>query len=228
MFECFVMPLILLLSVIVIYSQRERVVGKRIADREFSLSFFIILAVFLLFSILSASRLDDWVLDSSNLVYVFFTISYWIIIFNLIIQKQRAGEILLDMGRSPDSLITVLLGVFALIGYLYVAFLERETILDSTEEQIRAFFQITLALSIILSGFRRMFFTRAGFLWGILIRYENIASYSWEYDKPNVLSLVLKKRIWFQKVINIPVPMELKNTVKMILMGKVDSQKASL
>lgn len=228
MFECLVIPLLLLFSVIVIYSQRERVVGKRIANREFNLSLFIILAVFLLFSILSASRLDDWVLDSSNLVYVFFTISYWIIIFNLIIQKQRAGEILLDMGRSPDSLITVLLGVFALIGYLYVAFLERETILDSTEEQIRAFFQITLALSIILSGFRRMFFTRAGFLWGNLIRYENIASYSWEYDKPNVLSLVLKKRIWFQKVINIPVPMELKNTVKMILMGKVDSEKARL
>ena len=227
MFACLVIPLILLLSVIVIYSQRERVVGKRITDREFSLSFFIILAALLLLSILSAFRSDSWWSDSFTLLFVFLTISSWISLFALIFQKQRAGEILLDMGRSPDSLFTVSLGVLNLILLLFITFLERETILGSTKEQIRWFCLISGTLLVILSGLRRMLFTQTGFLWWNLIRYENIASYSWEYDKPNVLSLVLKKRIWFQKVISIPVPIQLKNTVKIILMGKVDSQNAS-
>ncbi|MBI3172323.1 MAG: hypothetical protein HYZ25_01290 [Chloroflexi bacterium] len=228
MFECLVIPLVLLFSVIVIYSQRERVVGKRIANREFNLSLFIILAVFLLFSILSSLRSDSWWSDSLTLLFVFLTISSWISLFALTIKKQRAGEILLDMGRSPDSLFTVSLGVLNLILFLFIVFLEKETILNSIKEQIRWFFMLSSILVTIISRLRRMLFTETGFFWWNLIRYENIASYSWEYDKPNVLSLVLKKRIWFQGVINIPVPMELKNTVKMILMGKVDSQKASL
>lgn len=227
MFECLVIPLLLLFSVIVIYSQRERVVGKRIADREFSFSFFIILAVFLLFSILFAFRSDNWWSDSLTLLYVFFTISYWIIIFDLINQEQRAGEILLDMGRSPSSLINLLAGILALFCYLYAASLDKETIFSSTKEQIRWICMISSTLVFIISGLRRMLFTDTGFLGWSLIRYENIASYSWKNDKPNILSLVLKKRIWFQKVISIPVPIQLKNTVKIILMGKVDSQNAS-
>jgi len=191
------------------------------------LSFFIILAALLLLSILSAFRSDSWWSDSFTLLYIFYTISYWIIIFDLIIQKQRAGEILLDMGRSPSGPVGSLLGVLALLIYLYVAFLEKEIIFSSTPKQVHLFFQISLALFIIFSGLRRMTFTETGFLWWNLIRYENIASYSWEYDKPNVLSLVLKKRIWFQKVISIPVPIQLKNTVKIILIGKLDSQNAS-
>lgn len=228
MFECFVIPIIFFLGVLVAYSQRERVVGKKAVGREFKISFYSLLASLLFFLIISTFTSGDWKSNLFTLVFGFLTIIYWIIIFEPIIQKQKAGELLLDMGRSPYSLISILLGALVLIGYLYIAFLEKETILGSIKEQIHVFFQISLTLVLIISGLRKMFFTETGFLWWSLIRYENIASYSWEYDKPNVLSLVLKKRIWFQKVISIPVPIELKNTVKIILMGKVDSQKASL
>ena len=219
-------PLILFIALIT-YSQKEQLIGKRATVREIKVFFYSLLASLLIFLIISTFTSGGLKSNLFTLIFGSLTIIYWIIIFDLIIQKQRAGEILLDMGRFPSGPVGSLLGVLALLIYLYAAFLEKEIIFSSTSKQIHLFFQISLALFIIFSGLRRMLFTQTGFLWWNLIRYENIASYSWEYDKPNVLSLVLKKRIWFQKVISIPVPIQLKNTVKIILMGKVDSQNAS-
>ncbi len=158
-------------------------------------------------------------------IFVTVTVIVWLLSWS--VQKQKAGILLLDIGRNEDFWATQVL-----MGLAYAAFAVYN-VWSFLRQVLRGDFQyvslvtkfsdfafwLTLAIFLILQGFSKTEFRTNGICtYFRFISWRRIKSYNWEPSKPNILTIRYKPRFpLFPKWMSWPIPIRYKEAVSHIL-----------
>lgn len=158
---------------------------------------------------------------------IFITITLIVRLLRWSAQKQKAGILLLDIGKNEDLWMTlVLMGLAYAVFVVYDAWSFFRQVswgnfqyASLATKGVNLAFWLSLAISWILQGFSNTEFRSNGICYYFcFIPWRRIKSYNWELSKPNILTIRYKSRFpLFPTWMSWPIPIRYKEAVNQIL-----------
>jgi hypothetical protein len=166
---------------------------------------------------------------------IFVTVTVIISLLSWSFRKQKAGILLLDIGKNENLWVTQVmagLAYAAFAGYNIWSFFRQVSWGNlqyaSLVTKISDFaFWFSLGISLILQGFSKTEFRTNGICtYFSFISWKTIKSYNWEPSKPNILTIRHKPRFpLFLNWTSWPIPMRYKEAVSHILNERLQDKQ---
>ena len=161
-----------------------------------------------------------------NVLYAGYVISMmgWLLYWPR--RKQKAGALLLDVGRTWHNKFLLWIGIaeVAVAAFItWVSWVSLTEFSDPSNTVVDAFLKIifwwTLALLIVSLGLNKLELRENGlcFLYN-LVPWQRMKSYTWEVDYPNTLTIRLRPRLmFFPDTMSIKVPEAHRHNIDQVL-----------
>jgi uncharacterized membrane protein YobD (UPF0266 family) len=138
------------------------------------------------------------------------------------LRYKGSGRPLLEIRRSPAGWAMFLSGVFLLV---WSVFIFRDSLISAKAGRLgiaSEIFWIVLNIYIIFYGWVRIRVMEDGISHPTgFIPWKNVEDYGWEEDRPQILTLVLKKRRFLPREVRLSIPKSQQDEANNILVRKV-------
>lgn len=208
--------LIVFIALVIGYGFRKREIGSKAALKEIAYSAVIIGIIIILICVGYLVFSPKYDKNYELVLFLFMTGVIWAQFFSWLWRRSQAGSVLLDLGRSRQSLWSLIGGAgFILLGFLSLVDKPNESNLEGI---LKVFFYFSLGLNILFRGSRRLDVREHGFSCvERFIKWDRIKSFSWEGEKALTLALRLYRRFLSFSIQNIAVPPHLKDKIEELL-----------
>lgn len=214
------------------YAISRSMIGKKAAGRNLlTATLLFLLMLGLIVALFSLP--NPWRDYSLSAIFVLFSVLLWISILSWPQRKRRAGSLLWNLGRpTTHRAMLIAGGLFALSAILQTIMFAQFVIKGFPESYNTPEFylsQIILywstAFYCLWAGMSRLQLRENGiyFKFGF-IRWEQVASYKWEGDKGNTLTVWLNQRLPIFQTRSWVIPSAHKATIERILAYHVSSR----
>ncbi len=142
-------------------------------------------------------------------------------------RKNKAGTLILNIGQLPTSKVYFRVGILNGVasGFItYVAIYQISTALTISTLELQSITQAILSWSMaiyfILLGLSRLEFRENGICYMLsFLKWDNLAAYSWNKEKPNILTIRFKQPRFFlsSKFWSVEIPSQNRDAVERIL-----------
>lgn len=226
---------ILVVALLIGYAISRAMLGQEAALRNLLASR---LAFLLIFAFISALLFlpQPWKDYAFSGFYIVFAVIPWLVILTWPRRKKRAGYLLWNLGwPSTHKYMLVVSAIFVInaiwqtiqfINLVYRGFSANDSSIEYYLSQMIAFWSI--AFYLFWMGFSKLELRENGiyFKFG-LIKWEQIASYKWEGEKGNTLTVWLKQRFPLFQTRSWSIPTGLKNPVERIIAQNMSGKERS-
>jgi len=210
-----------LLMLLISHSVTRHTLGEKTANRAAISSLSIPVAFFAIFFLMSAIGEENaWAV-----VMAYFILSKNFEMVRWLIQRRRAGAVLLSIGQVAPLKRMTYVGLYLAALTLVSIF---KLLLDSPgnsdtistwEKPIYLVFAVTMSFYFISLGLRKLEIIGSGISYGYsLFKWKRIRSFDWEQNKPNTLVIYLKSFLpFFNDFRSMVIPSKYRDSVDSIL-----------
>ncbi|MBW4490890.1 MAG: hypothetical protein KME12_24255 [Trichocoleus desertorum ATA4-8-CV12] len=214
------------------YLTEEQMLGREAARRNsrdaITLFLFFLLPGFALIYVVQLLGSYGWV--TFHILYAVAISAWWISWF---FRKQKAGFLLADAGRSPQSKFLFWLGLIEVAFLVFVTWLFLRPALNETPEYVslealsRLVYWWSIVSFCLALGLNKLEFRENGICYMYsLMRWQRINSYTWETDKSNVLTIRFKPRFpLLPNFTSLAIPVKHKEMVSRILAEQLPGKR---
>ena len=212
------------------YTKAKGTIGREAAQRNLRFTILSLLALFTIYFLIFRNYgISGCTIFSS--VTLSTLVGVWLL--GWISQKQKAGSLLLDVGRNPQYKFMLWVGLLeAAVAALQTLVLfsqvsQKLPLYMSLKEGVfQVIFYWSFAIYLIASGLSRLEFRENGtcFMYSLIV-WQRVNSYKWEQTRPNILTIRFKPWFsFFPGIVSMNIPAKHRNTVSQILNERVPNQ----